>query len=341
MSDAQYEKMMQSAKRSAYVFEKAFEANVYPAIGDKRANTVTVEDCTDIHRTIAGRGTPVQANRVISYLAAAFQYSIAVKGKTSKVPSLIAWYKATPKFGVTLNPAHSVERLKEDKDRLAKERTLSFSELRTVWLKADMKAAPALKLLLSTGQRVEEVLEATWSEFDLDKNEWVIPHGRRKADYKSENNQPHVVPLEKIHLDLLKQAKAASGRSKYVFPSKSGQPQTSKALNKAVGSMCKSIGVAKFTPRDCRRTFKTTASEAGAGDGILDRLQGHNLSDLSSKHYNRNDKLPEKRACMRLALRFLTAIIENPPTDDAETIKELAGIVDPTGDNVVQITATN
>jgi hypothetical protein len=103
MSDAQYEKMMQSAKRNAYVFEKAFEANVYPAIGDKRANTVTVEDCTDIHRTIAGRGTPVQVNRVISYLAAAFQYSRAVKGKTSEVPSLIAWYRATPKFGVMLS----------------------------------------------------------------------------------------------------------------------------------------------------------------------------------------------------------------------------------------------
>ncbi|MEZ9548040.1 integrase, partial [Vibrio crassostreae] len=53
-----------------------------------------------------------------------------------------------------------------------------------------------------------------------------------------------------------------------------------------------------FTPRDLRRTCKTLMGELGISKSLRDRLQNHALNDVSSKHYDRYEYLPEKRIAL-------------------------------------------
>src|SRR6185436_10628178 len=63
------------------------------------------------------------------------------------------------------------------------------------------------------------------------------------------------------------------------------------------------------TNRDLRRTWKTLAGKAGVPKEIRDRLQNHTLQDVSSKHYDRWQYLPEKRAGMEKWNDFVTGIL--------------------------------
>ena len=72
---------------------------------------------------------------------------------------------------------------------------LSAGEVALVWRGDGISPSShlTLKLLIATGQRVEEVLQAPWDEFDLNENLWVIPRERRKN--RNTPGDPHVVPL--------------------------------------------------------------------------------------------------------------------------------------------------
>ena len=57
----------------------------------------------------------------------------------------------------------------------------------------------ALEFLILSACRTTEVLEAHWSEINLDKRLWVIPAERMKA------SKPHEVPLTDRMMDLLEE----------------------------------------------------------------------------------------------------------------------------------------
>ena len=63
------------------------------------------------------------------------------------------------------------------------------------------------------------------------------------------------------------------------------------------------------TNRDLRRTWKTLAGKAGVPKEIRDRLQNHTLQDVSSKHYDRWQYMPEKREGMKKWNAFVTALL--------------------------------
>ena len=63
------------------------------------------------------------------------------------------------------------------------------------------------------------------------------------------------------------------------------------------------------TNRDLRRTWKTLAGKAGVSKEIRDRLQNHTLQDVSSKHYDRWQYMPEKREGMNKWNAFVTALL--------------------------------
>ena len=59
-------------------------------------------------------------------------------------------------------------------------------------------AALALELCILTATRSGEVLNAKWSEFDLDKAIWTIPATRMKAGHE------HRIPLTDRAVEILK-----------------------------------------------------------------------------------------------------------------------------------------
>jgi len=70
----------------------------------------------------------------------------------------------------------------------------------------------ALQLIAQTFVRTSELIEATWDEFDLAATEWRMPAERMKM------RSPHVAPLARQSVDLLRCLDAARHLSPYVFP---------------------------------------------------------------------------------------------------------------------------
>ena len=191
-------------------------------------------------------------------------------------------------------------------------RSLSKDEVRSVWHVPGLSDSSrlALKLLIATGQRVEEVLHAHWAEFDVDDLVWSIPAERRKS--RHEISEPHAVPLTEFHANLLDEIRTVTGSNEWLFPHRDDvQPRKADALYQAVHRFCRKNGMPPFAPRDCRRTFKTLAGSIGIDLGLRNRIQGHAMTDVGSIHYDRWSYLPQKRRAMDAWADWLQALVTN------------------------------
>ena len=72
---------------------------------------------------------------------------------------------------------------------------------------------------------------------------------------------------------------------------------------------CATCNVTSWVPKDLRRTWKTRAGELGISKFTRDRVQNHVIGDVSEKHYDRYDYLPEKRAALEAWATHLQAMI--------------------------------
>ena len=70
----------------------------------------------------------------------------------------------------------------------------------------------AMKLMAYTFVRTSEEIEAPWTEFDLDEARWTIPAERMKM------KTPHIVPLSRQAVEVLRALKLLTGNGKFVFP---------------------------------------------------------------------------------------------------------------------------
>ncbi len=208
-------------------------------------------------------------------------------------------------FFIEYNPVSTI--VKPQKKEKVGDRVLSLKEVNQFWevigqSKMVITRINVFKLMIILGSRVEAIAGMKWSELDWDEQLFYLPQKRSK------NENDHIIPLPALALQTLK----ATPRLHpiYVFPGLNGQePLKSDGFSKAITRLCQSTGMEKFTPRDLRRTFKTLTGKAGLSKDIRDRLQYHSLSDVSSKHYDKYDYLPEKRKAMEVWNDYLTNII--------------------------------
>ncbi len=110
--------------------------------------------------------------------------------------------------------------------------------------------ARAVRFMILTATRQDEVLEATWKEFDLVKKVWSIPAERMKM------TDPHRVPLSDEAIAVLKECPA--GADVLVFPSKLGGRMSQQTTRKLVQDLRPTI---KLTPHGFRTSMSTWAQE--------------------------------------------------------------------------------
>jgi integrase len=94
-----------------------------------------------------------------------------------------------------------------------------------------------------------------------------------------------------------------------VRPGEAPRPRDHKGLANVTGRLYRRLGIAPFSPRDTRRTFKTLAGAAGIDLEVRNRLQGHAFDDVGTRHYDRYDYLVEKRQAMERWCAYLGAIL--------------------------------
>ena len=255
------------------------------------ARLITRDDILDILTPIAQRGAKVHADNVRAYLRAAFELGV-------NAPSMTRWRGRSKSFGITANPVIGVRKSVSRKSR--GQRTLTADEVRMLWSTEALTPPTllALKLILATGQRVEEVLGAKWLEINQEEGLWTIPGERRKTRNKSD--EAHIVPITDFHLTLFAEIRSLNPDSLFLFPDRSGKsPKRHDSLNSSLQRWIKDGQMLTFSPRDLRRTFKTLGGAFGIPLEVRNRLQGHAMTDVGSIFYDRHDYLAEKREAMQ------------------------------------------
>lgn len=105
----------------------------------------------------------------------------------------------------------------------------------------------AIKLQFLFFLRSSEIMSAEWSDFDLERREWLIPGYRMKMKI------PHVVPLSDQAMTLLKELHGITGEMTYLFPSPcKEQSMCRDSLSKAFREL--DLGI---VPHGCRTLAST------------------------------------------------------------------------------------
>ena len=171
---------------------------------------------------------------------------------------------------------------------------LPYAQLPTFMVelsKMDGMGARALELLILNANRTDEVLEATWDEFDLDAGIWEIPAKRMKGKVR------HTIPLSHQSLQILRVAREHKIRE-YVFPNTSNGKSLSQA---GMSSVIKRMGRAgQITVHGFRSTFRDYIAEKTELDGsIAEHALAHKLKDKSVAAYQRGAMMDKRRLMMQ------------------------------------------
>jgi integrase len=148
-------------------------------------------------------------------------------------------------------------------------RTLDKNELRTLWAGLENSDMPpsnqlAIKLMIITSQRYQEIVSARWADFDLVSKWWTIP-----ADF-TKNGKKHRVPLTNLATDLLRKTKELSGMSGVLFPVPGGvTPMDSKTLAEGLQRAQVRFGLKPFTMQNLQDSAVCQMLDNGIPDHVL------------------------------------------------------------------------
>ncbi|MBP6951133.1 MAG: site-specific integrase [Alphaproteobacteria bacterium] len=193
--------------------------------GSVKVKSISTFDLQKLHSEL--EKTPYKANRVRALLSKMFSLAIQWGWRSD-------------------NPINGVEKYNE----YERPRWLNDEELQRLWTILDahynQSEANAIRLLLLTGSRRDEVLQATWNQFDLEKEVWAKP-----AHTTKQKRMEHL-SLSIQTIEILKNMKAQSDSS-FLFPSKI-TGESLQGIKKAWNTIKTRANLADVHLRDLRYT---------------------------------------------------------------------------------------
>jgi integrase len=174
-------------------------SDILPRLGARSSADIKAPDLVAMVKTIESRGARDIAKRALETTGQIFRFGIA--------------------YGyANHNPASEI-----------RPRDLLKSTTRVNYARVDARELPellrkievypgthvtrlAIKLMALTFVRTTELIEAKWTEFDVDAARWDIPAERMKM------RTPHIVPLAKQSLELLNVLRELTGNREWLFP---------------------------------------------------------------------------------------------------------------------------
>ena len=161
--------------------------------------------------------------------------------------------------------------------------------------------------MLLTFVRTKELRTASWTEIALDRADWRIPAQHMKM------REPHLVPLSRQAVALLRELQAYTGERGFLFPN-FRNPQkcmTGTTLNRALERMGlngrDSIG---FSAHGFRATASTILNEMGFRPDVIERQLAHAPRNKVRATYNQGEYLEERRAMMQQWADLIDATIQ-------------------------------
>jgi integrase len=255
------------------------ETDVFPVIGHLPIDAVQTAHIRKIMLTIETRGASDVAKRAHQSIGQIFRFAIA-RDLASRNPA--ADFK--PRDVLAAAESENFARVDEKDlpELLAKMDNYN----------GDALTRFGLKLLAYCFPRTSELIEAPWTEFDLDRARWDIPAERMKM------KTPHIIPLSRQAVEVLRALRLLTGNGKLVFP---GAMDKKKPMsnNTLLYALYRLGYQSRMTGHGFRGLASTILNENDFDDEHVDLQLAHMKRNKVSAAYNHAKYLKQRTEMMQ------------------------------------------
>ncbi len=270
---------------------RRMERDVFPWIGSRPISEVSAPELLAALRRIEARGAVDTAHRAHQNCGQIFRYAIAT-GRATRDPSADLRGAIPPAQGGHYATITDPNRIG---DLLRAIETYNGSFI----TRCALRLAPLLFV------RPGELRNAQWSEFDLDAASWYIPAERMKS------GAPHIVPLSRQVVAILKELYPLTGSGHYLFPSvrASNRSMSDNTLNAAL----RYLGYDRetITGHGFRGMASTLLNEQGWHRDAIERQLAHGERNKVRAAYNHAEYMPERKKMMQAWGDYLEGLRKN------------------------------
>jgi integrase len=266
---------------------RQLERDLFPWLGERRLKEIEPMELLATLRKVEERGAVETADRGLMLCRQIWRYGVA----TGRVDRDIA---------ADLKGALSPYR---GKHFAAITDPVKFGELLraiTVYRGGPVVRA-ALQLAPLLFQRPGELRGAAWAEIDLDAALWTVPAARMKRGKDGkEHGDPHLVPLSRQALAILRSLHPLTGHGALVFP---GERSHDRPISE--NSVRTALITLGYTPdlqtwHGFRATARTMLAERLDCDPLVIEAQlAHAVKDANGRAYNRTQYMQHRAAMMQ------------------------------------------
>jgi integrase len=263
---------------------------LYPYIGSRPVAGINAQELLAVLRRIEARGRHETAHRVRALAGRVLRYAVA----TGRAPHDVA---------------------ADLKDALAPVKSRNFASVTDPRRAGELMCAIhgysghpvtglALKLAPLVFVRPGELRAAEWSEFALGNAEWRIPGARMRM------GEPHIVPLSRQALAILRELQPLARGGRYLFPSlrTRDRPMSDNTVNAALRRLGYSSG--EQTGHGFRSMASTLLNEQGFPPDVIELQLAHSERNKVRVAYNKAQRLPERRKMMQAWADYLDGLRE-------------------------------
>jgi integrase len=292
-----------STLRTGDEVKRSVMKHVMPRWGERPITDIRRADVHQLMRDLRKSG-PIAANRTLAYVKKFFSWLV-------------------DQDMLDASPAASVKRPSKENKR---DRVLSETEIKAIWQACGElgTSGRAIRFMLATGQRRNEVGAATWGEIDLRQKVWTLRRERTKAD------RTHEVPLSPPSLSIIEEClrlsdfvfstgrrRRAEEGQQSVAAAPSGWSKAKIALDALASQRLAAIAIergespaplAEWHLHDLRRTAATYMAKLGVDRVVIGKVLNHAEGEVTAV-YDRHRYDMEKRRALDLWGEHLLEII--------------------------------
>lgn len=264
-----------------------FERDVFPWIGGRPVAEVDPQELLSVMRRIESRGAVDTAHRSLTTCGMVFQYAVgtgrAPRDPSQDIRSVLKPRPAKKHFAAAIEPEHvaSILRMFETYEG-------------NLIVRSALQIGPMLVV------RPGELRQAEWKDVSLEKAEWRF--------LVTKTHTPHIVPLSRQAVEILRELQPLTGHGQYVFP---GISPTRPMSNNAVLAAYRRMGIPseELCAHGWRATFRTLCDEVLSYPlDVIEHQLAHTVKDPLGRAYNRTTKLDERRRLMQEWADYLVGL---------------------------------
>lgn len=269
---------------------KRLEANIFPFIGHRPITEVEPPELLEVLRKIEGRQALEMASRVRGLCSQVWRFAIG-EG--------VAKRDAAADLVGVLKPYRS--------KRIPR---AALEELPALLRAVDGCEAPpatrnrqtriGLQLLAHVALRPGELRQAPWGEIDWETGLWRIAADRMKRD------RPHIVPLSRQALALLRELHALTGRGFLMFP---GEGKKGVMSENTLNTALHALGYkGRHASHGFRGVMSTVLNERGFNSDWIEMQLSHVEENAVRAAYNEALWLDQRRQMVQWYSDYLDAL---------------------------------